>query len=77
MAIQIRRIHVVQFPLFFTASFHLRSKYFNDKLLLKYRVIKKSLYSRKKQTSYFYSMNAHTISRSKWCWLFIYNKCWK
>jgi hypothetical protein len=34
-----------------------------------YRVIKKSLCSRKKTTFYFYFMNARTISRSKWCYL--------
>jgi hypothetical protein len=41
-------------------SFNVR---LNNKLL--YRVIKKSLCSRKKQTLCFYFMNAHTISRSK------------
>jgi hypothetical protein len=44
---------------------------------LSYRAFKNSLCSRKKQTFYFYFMSAHTISLSKWCWLFIYNKCWK
>jgi hypothetical protein len=39
----------------------------------KTQMVKTSLYSKKEQTLYFYFTNAHTISCSKWCWLFFIN----
>lgn len=39
----------------------------------KTQMVKKSLYSKKEQTLYFYFTNAHTITCSKWCWLFFIN----